>query len=131
MFNIWLTRTDIQVEKIINNAPKVQQQYLFPFGKVKVGSKVLLYGAGVVGQAFYRQLLKTQYCKEIVWQDKQYVKYIEDGLPVECVNVDVDIDVCVVAVQNVELACEVKKQLMEQGMKESKIIWENPLVYMW
>lgn len=131
IYGLWVTKADIQAEKIVNNLHKIQQQYLFPFSRVKSGSRVLLYGAGEVGQAFYRQLLKTQYCKEIIWQDKQYVKYSDEGLPVKCVNMNLDVDVCVVAVQNSELAYEIKQQLIEQGMEKSKIIWENPVLYMW
>lgn len=125
-----ITKAEFQARKIIDNIPKIQQ-YLFPFGKVKRGSRVLLYGAGEVGRSFYAQMVKTQYCEQIIWQDRQFKKYQEERLPVECVNTKIGADICVIAVQDKKLADEIKQQLIAQGMERGKIIWENPLLNKW
>lgn len=35
---------------------------MFPFDKVPKDSKIILYGAGMVGKEFYLQIWQTKYC---------------------------------------------------------------------
>ncbi len=44
--------------------------FLFPFEKIPRGSRIALYGAGNVGQEFYRQLVHGQYATVAVWVDQ-------------------------------------------------------------
>ncbi|MCR2045723.1 glycosyltransferase [Acetatifactor muris] len=126
---LW-AKCELKVKKIVQEVPKMQQ-YLFPFHLVKPDSRILLYGAGAVGKSFYAQLKKTGYCKEVIWQDKQYEKYQNESLPVKRVWGGVDIDVCIIAVQDEQLAHQIKKELVSLGMEERKIVWELPLLSMW
>ena len=48
------------------------QKYLFPFHLVSQNSKIILYGAGLVGQSYAFQLSQIDYCKLVAWVDKQY-----------------------------------------------------------
>lgn len=130
IYGLWLAKCDLFAEKIVHKIPKLQQ-YLFPFHLIKKGSSILLYGAGAVGQSFYAQLKKTNYCSKVIWQDKEYERYRAEGLAVECVDMGVEADACVVAVQNEELACKIKQQLTELGFEEKKLVWEDPLLHMW
>lgn len=43
---------------------------VFPFDKIRKNDSIVLYGAGVYGKEYYRQILKTQYCKIVMWVDK-------------------------------------------------------------
>ena len=36
--------------------------YLFPFEKVKAGSKILIYGAGDVGMEYFQKVKMAGYC---------------------------------------------------------------------
>ena len=123
-------RNELHAKPLVQEVPKVQQ-YLFPFHRVKPDSKILLYGAGTVGKSFYAQLVKTRYCASVLWQDKQYERYRNERIPVDGVCVGVDIDACVIAVQDGELASQIKQELVDQGMEERKIVWEPPLLHMW
>ncbi|GFI17396.1 putative glycosyltransferase EpsJ [Lachnospiraceae bacterium] len=116
--------------KIIQKPPKIQQ-YLFPFQDISKGSTILLYGAGAVGQSFYAQLIKTDYCKSIIWQDRQYEEYRKSKLPVRKVELRVFFDYCVIAVQDKRTADEIRNELLKGGVEHNKIIWKNPLLNMW
>lgn len=127
---LFWVKQELLVRKIVQEAPKIQQ-YLFPFHRVKQNSRIILYGAGAVGKSFYAQLVKTKYCREIIWQDKQYERYQDENISVNCAHAEVDVDACVIAVQDEGLANEIKQELIELGMEERKIIWEQPLLSMW
>lgn len=89
--------------------------------------KLVLYGAGQVGQDAYRQLKKFGYKIEM-WVDKDYTNYQRHGLDVK---IPLDIksikyDLILLAVSNEELALQIKKELICIGLEESKIIWKKP-----
>lgn len=47
--------------------------YMFPFEKIEKNETVIIYGAGNVGQSFYSQIKKTNYCKVICFIDENYM----------------------------------------------------------
>lgn len=49
-----------------------RKAWLFPFHLLPNGSRVVLYGAGQVGQDYYRQITDSGYCKVVLWMDKQF-----------------------------------------------------------
>ncbi len=57
--------------------------YLFPFPKVKKGSRIILYGAGTYGQRLHRYLEKTRFCQVSAWVDQNYIQYQSMNLQVE------------------------------------------------
>lgn len=99
----------------------------FPIKKLPINSKVLIYGAGSVGQNLYRQFVETG-CYEVVrWVDKSYARYQSRGLPV-CGTEQIKntiFDYIVIAVLKRETAKEIEDFLIKQGIPEEKIIWEN------
>lgn len=56
--------------------------YLFPFGGIKKGSRIALYGAGTYGQRLYNYLEKTNFCHVVLWLDKNYTELQKMGLKV-------------------------------------------------
>ena len=57
--------------------------YLFPFPKVKKGSRIILYGAGTYGQRLHRYLESTGFCQVAAWVDRNYLQYQSMDLQVE------------------------------------------------
>ena len=103
---------------------RTRRLYVFPFDKVEKGKKLLLHGAGEVGQNYYRQLLAIDYCKEIVWIDQNYKKY--NGYRVESPEQIVDIsyfDYIVIAILSENAAEDIKKSYVSKDFPEDKIIW--------
>ena len=102
-------------------------RYLFPYRLVKRGSKIALYGGGRVGKDFFLQLHETKYCEVVAWVDRSYENY-EVSKPFDYVkNISrYNFDYCVIALDKLAVAEEVKTELMETyGIAESKIIWSN------
>ena len=101
------------------------RDFLFPFDKVQKGEKVILYGAGLVGNTYHKQLKKLDYCQDILWVDRN-----ADGLNNHDVmslsELDKDIyhlfDKVVIAVENKKMGNEIKEFLMNKGYHETKIV---------
>ena len=43
---------------------------IFPFKKIKENSKIVLYGAGHIGQYYYKLIRESGYCHIVAWVDK-------------------------------------------------------------
>ena len=97
-------------------------RYLFPFDKVEKNKKIVLYGAGKVGKAYYAQLGMINYCKSILWVDKNYEKYHRDDV----VSVDnilkSSFDYIVVAVANKEMVKSICEDLISMGIPKESLI---------
>ena len=59
------------------NLKRKDGTYLFPFKYVPQGSKIVIYGAGKVGQTFYRQVLFSEWCEIVSWVDRSPKKESE------------------------------------------------------
>lgn len=101
--------------------------YLFPFEKIKQGTKIILYGAGESGYEFYQQIMTTGYCQVTAWVDKQYRWYQLLGLPV--VPPDgadwQSADYVVVAVTDAGIYEQMKTSVIERAVPENIIIWKE------
>lgn len=104
----------LNLRKEIYGDLKKNDEYIFPFKDVKVGSKVVVYGAGVVGNTYIDQIKRSGYCEIIAWVDKNYMKYSEsvsnpnyiEGLEFDCI---------VVAIQSEEIRQEVISHFKSKG----------------
>lgn len=107
-------------------------RYLFPFSLVPKDSRIILYGAGNVGKDFYLQLrmiAKSEpYCEIVAWVDRDFSLYPVNP-PFDYVKniVSYAFDYIVIAVRNAQTAQEIKNDLKEQGIPESKIVWSRSL----
>jgi hypothetical protein len=101
--------------------------WLFPYGEVEGGSKVIIYGAGDVGQSYYSQILLNKYCRIIHWVDKSYLAYREFGLDVESIDAILgsNYDYVVIAICDSFKAREINQILVNMGVLQEKIIWNS------
>jgi len=96
--------------------------YLFPFDKVPKGSRVVLYGAGTVGEQFYDQIIETNFGEIVLWLDNN-----ADGIltknpgTITSLSVD-DYDTVVIAIESEIVAHNVRVLLNDYGVPESKIL---------
>ena len=99
-----------------------EEDYMFPFNRVPQGSNIILYGAGRVGQTFYKQLQKLDYCRVVGWIDKNpqiYDKYkIHSPEYIE----DLDYDAVIVAIESKQTSENVKNDLCNWGVDNDKIV---------
>jgi len=98
---------------------------LFPFGKVERNSNVVIYGAGLAGQNFYRQIEATGYCKLAFFVDKNYNKISIDGAEVKSLNAlknTANYDYIVISILDESIKYAVREQLLSIGIPNEKII---------
>lgn len=99
-----------------------RMEAVFPYEKIPKGSRVVIYGAGKMGQSYYRQILATQYCKLEAWVDKQGNRSAEGvDFPEKLQNVMYDY--VIIAIANQQIVNEIKDYLKNTfGVDEIKII---------
>lgn len=98
------------------------------------GKKLVLYGAGCVGQDYYMQIKKYVQCRLAAWVDREYTKLHFDYAEVTAPDRlgDIDFDIILIAVEREAIAKEIRSELMAQGILESRILWNPPAyVYGW
>ena len=57
-------------------------RYLFPYEKIPPHSRILIYGAGILGQEYLKQIRITNYCKVVGFVDKNFADYPQKDIPV-------------------------------------------------
>ncbi len=105
---------------------KCFEEYQFPYGRIPFKSKIVLYAAGNVGKAFFRQLGLSKYADVVLWVDKNW-KSIEPEFGVEAVEkiADTDYDYLIIAIDSEIAANTIKNNLIQMNVPEGKIVWEE------
>ena len=124
--DLWYIES-VNLKKKCYSAQEISIKWLFPFGQVRRGAEIVLYGAGKVGQTFFRQIEKTRYCNVVAWvdlgaKDIQPSNFlIEQPECIECK----EYDVVVIAIKNRCIRKELVARLVEKyAVKREKIIWD-------
>lgn len=114
----------IEVRLRIYGERRQRNTYTFPFDMVEKDSKVVLYGAGTVGQEFHRQVKQIGYCEIKLWVDMNYEKYLNYDVnhPEKIVEIE-SFDYVVIANASKCTADEIRKYLLNLGVEEVKILW--------
>lgn len=105
--------------------------YIFPYELVKAGSRVIIYGAGVVGKCYYNCLKSGAYAEVAALIDKNWSAMAGDSAydiyPPEHIA-EISYDVVIVAVEPEELYRSIREELKELGVEDRKIIWSKPRI---
>lgn len=90
--------------------------------------KIILYGAGKVGQDTYIQMSNYDY-HIVLWTDKNYKFYQEKGMsvfsPDEISNAEYDL--LYIAVSDEDLASKIRKELIGRGISEERLLWRKAM----
>lgn len=100
----------------------LEEEYLFPFDKVEKGCRLVLYGAGRVGQTFYKQLEKLNFCKVVGWVDRDFAIYGREEIQAIGSLQDMEFDYILVAIEAKSTSDIVKQNLCNMGIEKEKII---------
>lgn len=115
------------LDNCLNQRKNVGKEYLFPFGDIRQGSRIILYAAGNVGRKYYKQVQRTRYCNIVAWVDKsiRLAENIDIKSPDETdMN---DCDYLLIAVDRESLAQEIKEELItDYKVDPAKIVWIRP-----
>ena len=103
----------------------MQYYHLLPFEKIPPNSKLVLYGAGEVGQWYLQQLKLTKYATVVAIADQQYDKYSSMGIPLikpEKIS-ETDFDFVLISIDNVDVAQDVANMLSHKmNVEKEKIL---------
>lgn len=106
--------------------------FIPPFHTIKVEKikKIILYGAGIVGQDYYREINKSEVAEILLWVDAQYELYHDKGYNVSAVSEIKhcsDYDVILIAVESPKLANTIRQSLIQKyNVDGKKILYSEP-----
>lgn len=102
------------------------EKVLVPYGGIQPGSKVIIYGAGVLGQKIHRYLAEKEEISIVLWVDQKYAVYQENGFgvsaPDEILKVT-DYDFILIANTVQDAAENIRQYLVDKGIDNKKILW--------
>lgn len=106
------------------------KSYILPFDEIEKGDRIIIYAAGQVGCYYYRQAVTLSCFSKVLWVDKDAEKYRKLGFPVQDIeSISGSVyDKLIIAVEREQLANHIKKELLQLGVPEEKIIWKNPML---
>ncbi len=102
------------------------ESYTFPYDCVPYKSKIVLYGAGVLGRLFYKQAKVSRYADVVLVVDKNW-ENCDPSMnvkPIETVK-EAEFDYVLIANMKGKIAKEIKTTLLSMGVDESKILWSD------
>ena len=112
----------IQERQIAMNKSGGFIRYLFPFNLIEKGKSIVLYGAGKVGNDYYKQLMQLSYCKKIMWVDKDYYINPNDKVCNPENIFDEDVDYLIIAVLSKNIQKKIAEELVFKGFPKEKIV---------
>lgn len=101
-----------------------KEAYIFPYEMVERGSKIILYGAGKVGKAYWKQLKVNHFCSVIAWADKDKGGFGNIIVPRQILKYE--FSKVVIAIEKKEVADEIAIELNLLGVDNKKIVWGQP-----
>lgn len=75
-----------------------------------------------VGQTFYKQLQKLDYCRVVGWIDMNAQIYDKYEIHTPEYIVKLDYDILVIAIDSIKTAENIRNSLCERGIEKDKII---------
>lgn len=94
--------------------------------------KVVIFGAGDVGQDYYAQISKYKCCEIVAWVDSNWDKYhfsYAEVTAIDDIRDNLYYDVILIAVREKKVGMEIKKLLTNRGISDEKIEWKEPERY--
>ena len=97
--------------------------YLFPFGRVRFGSSIVLYGSGEICEQYLAQLGASKFCRIACVTDKKIEKtYSNNNIVYSPVSKISDYDVDYIVIASNKYNDEIYKSLISKGYHSSDIV---------
>lgn len=98
---------------------------MFPYQEVEQNSKVVLYGAGIIGQGYMEQNKTHKFCDIVLWVDKNYASIGDARITSPNDIVCCQYDYIVIAIDKDTVVVEIKNWLESIGVPKRKIVWHS------
>ena len=111
---------------LMRRMSEFDEKVLLPYGGIPKNSRVILYGAGVLGQKMHQYLSEVEGMSIILWADKNYRDYRENGMDVsrpEDIAKVWNYDYILIANTVERTADSIRQYLKELGAADEKILW--------
>lgn len=125
-------------KKVVENSIRIEREnkerlscfrgFRFPYEWVETESRVVIYGAGNVGQDFVKQLDNTLYARLALWVDMRYEEKPEDWNvehPEQLAARGEEFDHVIIAIDDEKIASQAAEYLRQLGIPKDKLIWQN------
>lgn len=126
----WISGLIASATEIMGFCEKAQNiRFIFPYLNELRGKQIVLYGAGMIGRNYYRQICRLNEGNVILWVDQEWKKYREKGMCIHDIRevTKTEFDYLIIAVKNRQVADEIKIKLKEMEVEEGKILWRKPV----
>ncbi|WP_312430332.1 glycosyltransferase [Lacrimispora sp.] len=117
----------IELKKMCYNEKPGNLYPVFPFKEIEKNSDVILYGAGRVGKEYMKQNDMFHFSNIILWVDRNYQNIKYEKYKIEGIEkiLSVEFEYILIAIDIQDSAAKVKRYLIDKGIEEKKIIWQN------
>ncbi len=110
--------------KPYESQPALSTSFAIPYSAIPFGSKILLYGAGDVGQKYYNEVTCAKYVNIVQWCDSNIKG--KDLPLVSKEQIDWEgFDYAVIAINSFNAAKEIYGFFREKGVAPERIIWNE------
>lgn len=101
--------------------------------QIPMNAKVILYGAGELGEKYRKQMLSRPDIQYVACIDFSYERLSSDRFLVESPNIilNKEYDYVVITIKNLEKAQAVRKELEGLGIPGDKILWFEQIEFFW
>ena len=103
------------------------KHYIFPHHLFQKGERIVIYGAGNVGQEFYQQAIQMKYVRIVGIVDKNYMNICREDFPVQPIDnlFTMTYDYILISIHDSSIMEEVKFELIQMGIDSNKIKWDG------
>lgn len=97
---------------------------VFPFQEVEKNSRIIIYGAGIAGRNFLKQVRTLHYCEVLCLIDRNYDKVTCPDIEVKSIDdiSEYQYDYIVISVLNLSTKMMIKEELLGRGIPQEKIV---------
>jgi len=98
--------------------------WVFPYQRIPRGARIIIYGAGDVGEDYYNQIIKTRYCEIVAWVDRAYDRLEKKQGIIMSPDIikTIDYDYIIIAIRNIRISGIVKNNLLSINVQEKSIV---------
>ena len=105
---------------------RVFPAYDFPEYELIYDKKIILFGAGAVGQSYYYWINEHNIADIVLWVDNKVSNKENNIVCSPNMIFSAEYDLIIISVKNERDANSIRKQLYSLGIKDAKIIWKQP-----
>ncbi len=99
-------------------------RFIFPYKEVGDCKNIVLYAAGEMGKAYFKQIFLNEHYRIVAWVDKNYLKYKDLYVKIENPEVitKLDFDKVIIAIEDNKVKKQVTEYLISLGIEQEKVV---------